>query len=234
VLKLPIAYSFSQALFNVNVTTIADSALLRVEHNWVMPDTAGANPNGYALSNRYWRVEGNFPPGFSAIATLFYDGKGQLDQLDTELFAQNGPAEDNVRLLYRPGPGHPWQEHPAYFKNTLGSPVDRYGLLRIDNLLPGEYTIGKGSPISSVETADANMPTIRIAPNPAVDWISVQAAVPVEFAQLTDSQGRLAQHWDLGGVNQFALPLQDIPAGLYWLALTDRLGGRHTAPVVKE
>ncbi|MEY3249544.1 MAG: hypothetical protein RL742_1587 [Bacteroidota bacterium] len=234
ILKLPIAYSFAQALMNVNVTEITDSALLRVEHNWVMPDTAGANPDGYALSNRYWRVEGNFPTGFSAIATLFYDGRGQLDQLDTELFAQNGPSEDNVRLLYRPGPGHPWLEHPMYLKNTLGSPVDRYGLLRIDALLPGEYTVGKSAPSSSVETTATQQPIARIAPNPVASVASVSSEFPVEHARITDTQGRLAGYWNIEGQTMFDLPVNNLSPGLYWLTLTDENGRAYTLTLMRE
>lgn len=234
ILKQPVAYSFSQALMNVNVTAVSDSVLLRVEHNWAMPDTAGANPDSYAMSNRYWRVEGNFPTGFTAIATIFYDGKGQLDQLDTEVFAQNGPAESDVRLLYRPGPGQPWKEHPAYFKNTLGSPMDRYGLLRIDVLLPGEYTIGKGNPSSATETATVTSPAVRISPNPTADWISVQSATPVENAQLTNTQGQSAGNWAIGGKNNFELVIRDPLPGLYWLTLTDAKGHITTLPIIKE
>ncbi|HNG89697.1 MAG TPA: M1 family metallopeptidase, partial [Saprospiraceae bacterium] len=126
VIKVTGTQTFAQARMNVTVQALPDSAFLRLEHHYAMPDTgAAANPDGHLLSNRFWVVDGYLPDGFQARATVFYDGRGQGDQLDAELFDLSSPNEDSVLLLYRPGAGHAWQEYPTYVKNKL-TPNDAY------------------------------------------------------------------------------------------------------------
>lgn len=221
VVKTTGTHNFTLAKLNLTITAITDSAFVRVEHHFAMPDTAGAaNPQGYKLTNRYWSVEGALPNGFQARATVFYDGRGKMDQLDTELFAQTSPNEDSVLLLYRPAPGYPWQEYPTYVKNKL-TPNDRYGILSIDNFRTGQYTIGKGR-----STVSANEPRtymeVKISPNPADSAVQLSAPEPFEHVVLTNTEGRTVREWSFDRVTSATVDVKGLPTGTYWLLLRSK------------
>ncbi len=210
--------SFSPARMDVKVNTFVDTFLLRVENNYVRPDTAGlANPFGYKLSNRSWNVRGNMPLGTDATFTIFYDGRGILDQLDTELFAQTSISEDSIVPLYRPGPGYPWTIFTSYVKNALGSTNDRYGQLRLDHAIPGEYTIAKGAQTSSVTGLVKNLIDLKISPNPAQDRLFIESSTPIYLVQIIDKQGKRIQEWPLDNTQKSTLSIHPIPPGLYFL-----------------
>ena len=219
--------NFGEAKFNLTVNSLgADSVFFRVEHHFAAPDNDGANPNGYSLTNRYWSVmtAGNtFPAGFDAQAILLYDGRGQGDQLDTELFAATGASEDSILLLYRPCPGYSWQQWPTYTKLTLGSTNDKYGQLRPIHLLPGEYTIGKG--VSTIATTAPNpLGQIRIAPNPSAGKVSVQSDETFDHATIISADGQTEKSWNFTAATQMEFDLSSLPAGQYWLLLSGKKG----------
>jgi Peptidase family M1 domain len=228
--------NFADAKLNLTVNSLgADSVFFRVEHHFAAPDKAGANPNGFVLSNRYWSVltNGNsFPTGFDAQAILIYDGRGSGDQLDTELFEATSPSEDSVLLLYRRGPGHPWQQWPSYTKITLGSTTDQYGQLRPTHLAPGEYTIGKG--VSTIASTEPNaLGKIRIAPNPTSGQVRVQSDETFEKATLISAEGASEKTWNLKPATEAVFDLNTIPAGQYWLLLNGKKGTA-ICPIVKQ
>ncbi len=219
IIKTTGAHNFTLAKLNLSVTAISDSAFVRVEHHFAMPDTAGAaNPQQYKLTNRYWSVEGALPTSFQARATVFYDGRGKFDQLDTELFAQTSLSEDSILLLYRPAPGKPWQEYPTYVKNKL-TPNDRYGILSIDNFRAGQYTIGKGKSIVSANEPKQAYMDIQASPNPADSAVQLSAPEPFEQAVLTNTEGRVVREWIFQQVTSATIDVKGLPAGHYWLLL---------------
>lgn len=224
-------YSFAPAKMDIKVNAVSDSALIRVEHHFVMPDTAGANPSGYQITNRYWSIEGYFPIGFDASANVFYDGKGQMDQLDRELFVQTSSSEDSLLLIYRPGPGHPWQEYPSYFKNQLTSSTDKFGFIRIDHLIPGEYTFAKGISTVSASEPEQHFFKVKVSPNPAQHQLRVQAEMAFEKAVLFNAEGVLSQEWSMAALKEAHLKLTEIPEGQYWLVLSGA-AGYASCPVV--
>ncbi len=228
--------NFADAKFNLTTNSVgADSVFIRVEHHFASPDNAGANPSGYALSNRYWSVLSSssfFPTGFDAQAVLVYDGKGQGDQLDRELFINTSPSEDSVLLLYRPGAGHAWKEWSSYTKLTLGSTSDSYGQLRPTHLAPGEYTIGKGVSTIATRTPEP-LGKIRLAPNPTSGKLRVQADESFTQATLIAADGQTEKSWKLSPATDAEVDLGAFPKGQYWLLLS---GDKGTAicPVVKQ
>lgn len=229
----PVQYSFSPAKMDLKVNAIADSVFLRVEHHFAMPDTAGiANPFGYKLTNRYWTIHGDFTEGFDASANVFYDGRGSLDQLDRELFVQTGPSEDSVRLLYRAGPGHAWQEYPTYFKNFLVNTSDRYGFIRIDHIVPGEYTFAKGISTVSVGEAVPRGFAAKVSPNPARHLLHVEAAEEFERAFLYTTDGALLQEWSITASRETDLKLNALSSGNYRLFLTGKKGSATCAVAI--
>ncbi|MBK7937580.1 MAG: hypothetical protein IPJ82_11005 [Lewinellaceae bacterium] len=216
--------NFAPAKMTINVTAIPDSALIRVEHHYVMPDTAGeANPNAYLLTNRYWSIDADLPDNFDGYATVLYDGRGQMDQLDTELFAQTGPSEDSILLLYRQSPGQPWTEYPTYSKNTLASGADKYGMFRIEHVIPGQYTIAKGSGTVSVSGAPDNRHLVHVAPNPASKFVRIDTESPFDKILIFNGKGELKRLWSGYKTQSTEIPLTDFSAGNYWLvAFTEK------------
>lgn len=219
VLKNALTQNLSAAKISLTATTLPDSALVRVEHHFVRPDMAGTNPQGFAITNRYWTIEGDFPSGFDGNAGIFYDGRGQLDQLDTELFAQTSASEDSILLLYRPGVGFPWQEYGSYFKNKLASATDKYGYIRIDHVQPGQYTIGKG--VSTVATNEPGRSLLMatVTPNPARNEIRLRAEGKFDKVLLINAEGGTVREWKLAPTQQAELKVDSLPAGQYWLLL---------------
>ncbi|MFN8300981.1 MAG: M1 family aminopeptidase [Saprospiraceae bacterium] len=219
--------SFMPARMDLKINAIptGDSALVRIEHHWVMPDTAGiANALGYRLTNRYWTIDGDLPPGFDAQASIFYDGQGEMDQLDTELFAQTSASEDSVIVLYRTGPGNPWTEWPTYVKNTLGSANNRYGFLRIDHVQPGEYTIAKGATTVRVAEPSQRPFSGRLSPNPVSDECSIEADAPFDKVLIFNSKGQQVAEWNFFSTQKQLLRVDQLPNGHYWVVLTGKTG----------
>lgn len=222
------AANFQPARFHLTVNSLgADSVLFRVEHHFAAPDNAGANPNGYALTNRYWSVYSDrrdFPAGFNAQAILIYDGKGQADQLDRELFANTSPSEDSILLLYRPGAGHAWQEWPSYTKITLGSANDKFGQLRPTGLKTGEYTIGKG--VSTVAVNDPKpLGNIQVFPNGTGSQpVTVRTERPMDLLQLINAEGIIVKSWKVNSALEERLDVHELPAGNYWLLIQGEAG----------
>jgi aminopeptidase N len=224
-IKAPGQYSFAPAKMDVKVNTVSDSALMRVEYHYVMPDTGAlVNPQGYKLSNRYWSVEGVFPANFQATTNLFYDGRGQQDQLDAELFAQTGPSEDSVIVVYRPKTGLPWSYYGAVTKKTLSSTTDRYGFFRIDQLIPGQYTIAKGSATSGIPNLTQSAFALKISPNPVREKLQVESEEPFDRAVLIDQLGQTVQTWTQEPGKTANLQIAPTPSGTYWLQVYGKTG----------
>ncbi len=75
-IKAPGAYNYNFGKMNVEVHSISDSAFLRIEHNFVAPDSMKTAIPGLHLSQeRYWRVDGVLPTNFDASASIIYNGK---------------------------------------------------------------------------------------------------------------------------------------------------------------
>lgn len=224
--------SFGSAKMTLDVTAVPDSALVRVEHHYVMPDTAGANPQGYRLTNRYWTIAGDLPNGFEATGRVFYDGRGQLDQLDTELFTQTSDNEDSVLLLYRPGPGMPWAEYPGYSKNTIGNANNAYGFLQFEHAKVGQYTIAKGAASVGTQEQQPAVFGVEIIPNPARRSIQVKTEKGFDSAVLLSAEGDAQQSWSFKGARTATLNVGALPRGIYWLVLSGKNGSTSTKVVL--
>lgn len=211
------ATNFQEAKFNLTVTNPgADSVLFRVEHHFAAPDDAGANPAGHTLTNRYWQVYGQFTPEFAAQATVFYDGRGQGDQLDTELFATTGSAEDQVALLYRTGAGQPWQVYPHYTRQNIGTNTDKFGQFKLSAVKAGQYTVAKLSGVNRTNEADSEV-TLQIFPNPATDRVTVVSDIPVRKIRITGTDGKIVREIDGMQEYRVIIGFTDLPAGMYRL-----------------
>ena len=172
--------SFSNGRMQIVVQAITpnDSAFVLVEHNWAHPDPfKTANPLYKLSTYHYWKVSGLFPALFDASATVTYDGRNSLSggggYLDDDLI-KNTNQEDSIVLMYRKNAGDEWVLFPWYTK-TNPNPADKYGLMKIDSLLPGEYTIAFAFAPTAVKENESSS-AVLIYPNPGSGKFTVSSS----------------------------------------------------------
>ena len=131
ILKQRGEYDYPEAFCKVIVDQIVDSALVRIKHNWVAPDSMNVLQPGLRISDsHYWTVEGLFPKGFKAQARFSYRS---IPGLDKTLLANSG---DSLVMLYRLGAGHAWKETAFKHERSWLN-----GAITVDKLQPGEYSL---------------------------------------------------------------------------------------------
>lgn len=184
-----------------------DSAFILVEHNWAFPDSFKTlNPNYKLSSSRWWKVSGIFPPLFDATSIITYDGRtiisGGGGYLDNDLITANN-QEDSIALLYRKDASDDWKWFPYYTK-TMGNLTDKYGTIKIDSLLPGEYTIAflKNGNMGISETG--NTPSIAVFPNPSSGIFELR---------ITDCQNCRLEIYNIYGKKVLQSEIRNLPAG---------------------
>jgi len=159
-------YDYQQTYCKVVVDQIADSALVRITHNWVAADSLVIPEPGLRISDsRYWLVEGIFPAGFSASAKFTYSrGNG----LDNTLLIN---SKDSLVILYRTGAGYPWRGTAFTRQGPWMS-----GTITVDTLQLGEYTLAVWDRLflETQESKPVKSSLMKIYPNPAKDQVSVE------------------------------------------------------------
>lgn len=177
-IKIAGSHSFVPA--NLTLTVISsgvDSSFVRVEHNYVKPDSVKNNVNNYRLNDQhYWKVDGVLSPSFLSKATFWFDGRRQTSgvtgYLDTLLTTTNA---DSVILLYRKNTAADWQEVDKYSKVKLGGVNGRYGYFTVDTLRLGEYASANGvsAVLVGVNENEKEESTVVIFPNPAKNYFTI-------------------------------------------------------------
>ncbi|MFA5972090.1 MAG: M1 family metallopeptidase [Lentimicrobiaceae bacterium] len=125
-------YEYQQTFCNIMVENIADSAMIRITHNWVAPDSMSVSQPALRISDsHYWTVEGIFPSGFKAKGAFKYKNAINLDK---SLFSDSG---DSLVLLFREGAGFPWRR-TAFTRQGYKNE----GTITVDTLQRGEYAFG--------------------------------------------------------------------------------------------
>ncbi|MCX7744917.1 MAG: M1 family metallopeptidase [Flavobacteriales bacterium] len=213
--------NLTHANLNVNVISIQDSVLLRVEQHWTAADQQYVPAGSGWLVNpqRYWKIDGIWSSGFEATGSFTYNGKtsGNNAFLDHLLI---GPTEDSLILVYRPHSGAIWQEWPNYIKNT-GSITDKVGTITIQNMQKGEYALAyKGLTIHIEENMFS---PFKVYPNPSseiwnITW-DINQVGELSGWQLTDVNGKFIA----GNTGKLQPPLMiqnsNFPVGTYYLSL---------------
>lgn len=212
--------------------TPGDSAFLFVEHNWVAPDSFKIpNPNYQLSPQRYWKVSGMLPQLFDATATITYDGRtvmsGGGGYLDNQLITSTN-LEDSVVLLYRLSAAYDWSWFPYYTK-TISNPADKYGIIKIDSLLLGEYTIALlKNGVLGVSENENNI-GIDIYPNPTngIFFITIDNVTLSQFT-LSEAEGKgQIEAYNIYGELVLTLPINQLtnqpinlsshPNGIYFV-----------------
>ena len=218
VLNTPGNYKFVNnqgAHLSVNVSSITDSALLRVEHNWTAPDPF-IGPSKYKLCpNRYWKIDGIFPSVYSMNGTVFYDGRQPAtppysSYYDHGLFKDSTDHEDSLVLLYRQDAGKNWGEYAFYIKNII-SPNDKWGQILIDSIVAGEYVFALKGDIFKNSTSVSSITHVTCN------------GLCGGSASLTASGGTAPYTylWDLQAGGQTSSTASGLCAGVYTVTVTD-------------
>jgi len=135
-LKTVGSYDYKQTFCKLLVKQITDSALVRITHNWVAPDSLNVLRPGIRISDsRYWTVEGIFPAGFEAMGEFTYKAALNLDKTLLTV------SRDSIVMLYRLAAGQLWKITTFTLKGSFSG-----GTITVDNLQKGEYAIGVLNP----------------------------------------------------------------------------------------
>jgi hypothetical protein len=168
----------------VQSITPNDSAFVLVEHNWAAPDSFKTPDPNYKLSPyHYWKVSGIVPALFDATGTITYDGRALTGSgggyLDDQLLTKTN-QEDSIVLMYRKNASDDWNLFP-YCTKTKGNITDKYGILKIDSLLLGEYTIAFAYKLGAGITENVVKNSILVYPNPFSESTTIKIA-SIRFA----------------------------------------------------
>ena len=218
-------YNAWEALAQLDITTLADSAVVHISCEFVPADWWKTPPARPAKLNqqRHWRVATVLPAGCTGLLTFKYDarfGQGLEDSL-------RAPAEDSIRLFFRPSPGAEWREAQATY--AMGNPFDRLGQATAP-LAPGEYAWGSYGLAATVEASPAST-AIRVLPNPSNGTLTVELNAPLHRAtlHLIDVAGKQvpAHIEELDGGRRFAIATY-APPGTYLLTVAPHGASRPT------
>ncbi|MEI6123580.1 MAG: M1 family aminopeptidase [Bacteroidota bacterium] len=158
--------TLAAALCNLDVVSVTDSALVRVEHNWVAPDPLKLpNANIKRLSDyHYWKVDGIFPSNFLSKGKFRYNRivnttTGNLDNILLPVAL----STDSLLLLYRKSPAEDWKITP-FIKYGSSSA----GYLIVDTLRQGEYAFAVGTPYTAfINKYSIESGQLKVFPNPS-------------------------------------------------------------------
>jgi hypothetical protein len=190
-------YSMKEALMDITVKTLPSKALIMVEHHWIEPEHYLTNIKGIRFSDyRYWSVDGVFPTGFAAEATIKYNGTvgSNHDGMNYLDHTMNIVNEDSLVLLYRPDKLSPWiniTNVNASF--TILVKNDKKGLIKIPVLQKGDYCLGKYDYTASIGSVNSDV-NFKVYPNPAKSELVIEILNQPEIyknIRLIDSSGKI-------------------------------------------
>ncbi|MCF8405756.1 MAG: T9SS type A sorting domain-containing protein [Bacteroidales bacterium] len=172
-------YQFPGTYCEMEVSSVSDSALIWIAHQWAPPDPLFEPIQGLTLSDyRHWRIDGIMPEGFTATGVFWYNVSAYLDN---SLITN---ADDSLVMLYRPSPAHNWQ-----FIDFTKIGLWNIGKLFIENIQKGEYTLG----VCDDTFVGLHKPSLKtglhIYPNPSKDDVYIDTDRPGTL-MIYDEQGR--------------------------------------------
>jgi aminopeptidase N len=220
-LAVPGAVALSPVKFNLNVLSLSDTALCKVTQHYTGP-SGFPSSSGYRVSQeRYFSVEGIFPPGFKANGSFIYDGRSFATS-GTQYFDNLliNETEDSLFLFYRENAAQPWMLFPYYTK-IMGSATDKFGTMQIDSLLPGDYVLAMKDETAGLSVHEKST-GIEVYPNPAGDILQVKfpSALSPAHMEVYDALGKMVFRKSHPG-SSVSLNVNDWPSGIYLLKAQD-------------
>jgi aminopeptidase N len=215
ILKSTGEYDYTETFSKVIVDQIADSAMVRITHNWVPADSLLIPQPGLRVSDsRYWTVEGILPHGFKSKGKFTYN---RAVSLDITLITN---SKDSLVMLYRPGAGHMWRgtaftRQGGWFAGTL----------TVDTLQKGEYALAVWDRLylSKNEINPVKKSLIHIYPNPAVEHVNVEIDVSSKAVLcIYDTLGKQFGRRRLNpGMNNFIWEKPGNSSSVYFFSVLD-------------
>ncbi len=216
---------YPESLFQLDVQQITDSALVRVVHNWVKPDSLKTpNPEIKRISPvRYWLVEGIFPNGLNAKGKFYYNCQTPF-YLDHLTLLPNQFSSDSLVLLYRANTSDDW-----HIINFVKDEDNFSGYLTTDNLQQGEYVLGIGKPFQSglIQTLPHQMEKMEIFPNPNSGEFTIKLNDVTEdvIANIYTQTGLLMDSIQIAGNTTLTrISSKGIKAGNYLIKVSNQNG----------
>jgi len=157
--------TFPDTYFGFEVSHIDDSALVRVEHNIVSPDTMKTPIQGLVISkSHYWKIDGIFPAAFIGKGKFTYSQSG----FDKDLILHSA---DSLLILYRENAKQEWQ-----FINYTRTGNYAAGYIYTDSIRKGEYTFAIWdwnlyNAIDEVHSSKNKL--LNVYPNPSNDSFTI-------------------------------------------------------------
>lgn len=201
---------FHHTYAGVEVESITDSALVRINHNWVPPANQITQPPLYHVSGkRYWKVEGVFPQGFHAKGHFEYV-KSNL--MDGELV---NSVMDTLSLLYKECLSDSWKPIKYSRTGTLFT-----GSLISHTLNPGYYTLARYDKSLGACGEKSTERHITINPNPANQYVDIwmKNQEPVELTIYSMAGHKVAEKHIEATNQSYRLSLESIKPGVYLLS----------------
>lgn len=219
IIKTANTYTFDKTNFVGIVSSIPDSAFVRVENNWVAPDSFKNPIPGLFISHEhYWNIQGYFPQGFAMkgrfqyIYTTTSSGGG----FDNELITN---SIDSLVLLYRPDRAHDWQVIPF---SRIGTPYTGY--LITDTIRQGEYTFGIWNWAAWNGFGDNLMekPAIKVVPNPAKEECRIYYSFDSNSTiEIINQQGKVLKQVQVKQqTNSCLLSMSALSTGIYLIKIS--------------
>lgn len=224
-------YLWNYANVRLGVTSLVDSAFVRIEHNWVYPDVVGVPDNIQISMDRYWNihgvgldeVEGNLKFDYNAkpIPSGNFDN-GLMVDLGNQAF-----TEDSLVLLYRPDAQSDWSIHPDYDVNFTGSHTDKSGYIVANTFAAGQYAFGYRTHSVGIFEAGKADRTYSVYPNPASDSIILDLSNwesgGLEL-QIVGMEGKLALTRTIQGGQKNAVDIAGLSEGYYLIIIRNAAG----------
>jgi len=210
----PDNYEFKRTFFELDVQSVTGQAFIRVTHNWAPPDSIKEPiPGLLRISDyRYWKVDGIIPEGFEATGKFQYN-KYSLD--NTLILNQ----DDSLVILYRQNPASDWQ-----FIDFTQYGIWMLGILYVDNLQKGEYTLAMmDNSVSINEDIHSPVSSLRIFPNPVNDKATIEFDISKEAKLLIlDSLGKKVKEFELNpSKKQIIWKTENYSNGLYYIQIIE-------------
>ena len=220
------------ANMTLNAQSLTDSALVRVEHNWVAPSYQGGPANIVVSQDRYWTVHGIDLQNISGTMKFDYNGQnnptGDYDNSILTTWGTETFTEDSIVLLYRPDEASAWEVHPDFYV-SMGSPFDKKGYITAQTFMGGQYTFGYKTNSSGIQELSANDKTYSIYPNPANNTMFVDLSNWNEGKYTLDIyevSGKYIRNHTINGASVNNISVSDLNSGLYLVILSDAKGSR--------
>ncbi len=201
------SHNFSGSKFKAIAEEIGDSTLLRVEHHWMGPKSAGELPEGLSISpNRYWSIY-RLDKGESKIKGEFqYQNNANYDA--NLMISEN----DSIVLLYRANGSEPWQsvsyEHQGY---------GNYGRMTVDEIKSGDYTLGMWDEEHAAVKELKGETDFEVFPNPAKDKINIRLQNETEGRIIMMNQaGQIVKDMVVSG-KEITIETEGLASGTYSL-----------------